>query len=231
MSILDSDAFLDMPQSTQNLYMHMAMRADDDGFLGNAKKIMRMTNCGEDDYKVLVAKKFILPFESGICVIKHWLIHNTIRKDRYEETTYLDEKKGLNTEENKAYSVGLPSGNHVATIGTPRREENSIEEKRTVKKFGELKNVSIKEDEYAKLCKKYGTPATDRLIEELSTYMASQGKRYKSHYATLLNWAKRKNLDMVKITSPSIEEEITPEQLSANKRRIEKMKANMNFKI
>ena len=82
MSILDSDAFLDMPQSTQNLYMHMAMRADDDGFLGNPKKIMRMTGCGDDDYKVLVGKKFLIPFESGICVIKHWLIHNTIRKEQ-----------------------------------------------------------------------------------------------------------------------------------------------------
>lgn len=136
MSILDSDAFLDMPQSTQNLYMHMAMRADDDGFLGNPKKIMRMIGCQDDDYKLLIAKKFVIPFESGICVIKHWLIHNTIRKDRYEETTYTDEKSQLNVAQNKAYSIGKPSGNQLATTCTHNIEqysieENSIEKKRT----------------------------------------------------------------------------------------------------
>lgn len=131
MSILDSDAFLDMPQSTQNLYMHMAMRADDDGFLGNPKKIMRMIGCQDDDYKLLIAKKFVIPFDSGICVIKHWLIHNTIRKDRYEETTYLEEKSSLNVAQNKAYSIGLPVGNQLATSGSHSIEQYSTVQNRT----------------------------------------------------------------------------------------------------
>ena len=113
-TIIDSDAFLDMPLSTQALYFHLSMRADDDGFINNPRKIQRMVGAADDDLKVLVAKKFIIPFESGIVVIKHWKIHNYIRNDRYKETVYQDEKKLLCEKENKAYTLGdtkcLPSG-------------------------------------------------------------------------------------------------------------------------
>lgn len=102
--IVDADAFMDMPLSTQALYLHLALRADDDGFVGNPKKIMRMIGANEDDYKVLAAKRFILIFPSGICVIKHWLIHNYIQNDRYKETQYVDEKKDLRIKDNKSYS-------------------------------------------------------------------------------------------------------------------------------
>ena len=80
-TIIDSDSFLDMPLSTQALYFHLSMRADDDGFINNPKKVQRMIGCSEDDLKLLVAKNFIIPFESGIVVIKHWKIHNYIRGD------------------------------------------------------------------------------------------------------------------------------------------------------
>ena len=103
--IIDSDAFLDMPQSTQLLYFHLSMRADDDGFINNPKAIMRNAKCNEDDFKVLISKKFIIPFESGVVVIKHWKIHNYIAKDRYKETTYKEEKSMLILDENNAYSV------------------------------------------------------------------------------------------------------------------------------
>ena len=83
-TIIDSDAFLDMPLSSQALYFHLAMRADDDGFINNPKKLQRMVGCGEDDLKLLMVKKFILVFESGVIVIKHWKIHNYIRSDRYK---------------------------------------------------------------------------------------------------------------------------------------------------
>lgn len=116
--IVDSDAFLDMPQSSQLLYFHLAMRADDDGFV-NPKKIMRMIGTGDDDLKVLLAKRFLLPFQSGVVVIKHWLIHNMIRKDRYKETQYLEEKRSLKLKENGAYTevatIGQPDGNQPAT--------------------------------------------------------------------------------------------------------------------
>ena len=103
-TIIDSDAFLDMPHSTQLLYFHLSMRADDDGFINNPKSIMRNTKCNEDDLKLLITKKFIIPFESGIVVIKHWKIHNYIAKDRYKETKYKDEKALLSLDDNNSYT-------------------------------------------------------------------------------------------------------------------------------
>jgi len=102
--IIDSDAFLDMPVSAQSLYFHLGMRADDDGFVGNPKKIMRMAGGNEDDLKLLIAKRFILIFENGVIVIKHWRINNLIRKDWYKETAYIEEKKRLKIKENGAYT-------------------------------------------------------------------------------------------------------------------------------
>jgi len=95
LKIIDTDLFLDMPVSSQLLYFQLAMRADDDGFISSPQKIIKMVNCSSDDLKILVAKSFIIPFESGICVIKHWKIHNYIQKDRYQETLYNQEKLSL----------------------------------------------------------------------------------------------------------------------------------------
>lgn len=103
-TIIDSDAFLEMPQSTQLLYFHLSMRADDDGFINNPKSIMRNVGCKEDDIRILAGKKFIIPFESGVVVIKHWKIHNYIQKDRYHETKYKDELSTLDTDENGSYT-------------------------------------------------------------------------------------------------------------------------------
>lgn len=102
--IVSSDAFMDMPQSTQLLYFHLCMEADDDGFIGNARRVMKMIGGNEDDYKILIAKRFILQFEDSVCVIKHWLIHNYIQSDRYHETQYLDHKSRLKVKDNKAYT-------------------------------------------------------------------------------------------------------------------------------
>ena len=104
-TIIDSDAFLEMPQSTQLLYFHLSMRADDDGFINKPKTIMRMACCKDDDMRILIGKKFIIPFESGIVVIKHWKIHNYIAKDRYTETKYKNEKEQLTLDDNSAYSL------------------------------------------------------------------------------------------------------------------------------
>lgn len=103
-TIIDSDAFLDMPLSTQSLYFHLSMRADDEGFINNPRKIQRMIGCGDDDLKLLMAKKFILVFDSGVIVIKHWKIHNYIRNDRFKPTLYQEEKKQLVEKENKSYT-------------------------------------------------------------------------------------------------------------------------------
>ena len=104
-TIIDSDAFLDMPPSSQVLYFHLAMRADDDGFINNPKTIMRIVGAKDDDIKLLIAKKFIIPFDSGVVVIKHWRIHNYIQKDRYTETKYIEKKNQLIINEKNAYSL------------------------------------------------------------------------------------------------------------------------------
>ena len=103
-TIIDSDAFLDMPLSTQALYFHLSMRADDEGFVNNPKKIARMIGADEDSLKLLIMKKFILPFDSGVVVIKHWRIHNYIQKDRFKETVYKDERRQITLKENGAYT-------------------------------------------------------------------------------------------------------------------------------
>ena len=108
-TIIDSDAFLDMPATSQLLYFHLSMRADDDGFINKPKTIMRICGCKDDDMKLLIAKKFIIPFETGIVVIKHWKIHNYIRSDRYKETKYKDEKSTLSLDENNSYTLGIPA--------------------------------------------------------------------------------------------------------------------------
>ena len=104
-NIIDSDAFLDMPLEAQALYFHLAMRADDDGFVNCYKKIMRMISCSEDSFRILVLKGFVLPFESGIIVIKHWRIHNYIQKDRYKGTMYSAEKQQLTLDGNGEYTL------------------------------------------------------------------------------------------------------------------------------
>ena len=117
-TIIDSDAFLDMPLSTQALYFHLSMRADDEGFINNPKKIQRMVGASDDDLKVLVAKNFVIPFESGIVVIKHWRIHNYISGDRLHETNYTEEKSLLQIKDNGAYTLVstdcLSSGGQVS---------------------------------------------------------------------------------------------------------------------
>lgn len=106
--IIDSDAFLDMPLSTQALYFHLNMRADDDGFVNNPKRIQRTIGASEDDLKLLFAKRFVIGFESGVLVIKHWRMHNTLRKDRYNPTQYQEELALLDVKDNNAYTERLP---------------------------------------------------------------------------------------------------------------------------
>lgn len=103
--ITESDAFLDMPSSTQMLYFHLSMNADDDGFVNNPKKIQRMCGASDDDFKLLVAKSFVILFESGIIVIKHWRMHNYIQSDRYRPTDYVEEKSMLGLKKNKSYTL------------------------------------------------------------------------------------------------------------------------------
>ena len=100
LSVIDTDKFLDMPVSSQLLYFHLGMRADDDGFVSSPKRIARTTNCGDDDLRILATKGYIIPFESGVVVIRHWRQNNQLRSDRYRETVCKNEKANLSIIDN-----------------------------------------------------------------------------------------------------------------------------------
>ncbi len=120
-SIIDSDAFIDMPVTARLLYYDLSMRADDDGFVDAPKKIMRMIGASDDDAKVLIAKKFIIPFDTGIVVIRHWRVHNYIQKDRYKETSYLEEKSLLTIDSNSVYEMDTECIQPVSKMDTQVR--------------------------------------------------------------------------------------------------------------
>lgn len=136
MDIVDSDAFLDMPLSTQALYFHLAMRADDDGFIDKSKRIMRAIGSSDDDLKLLLHKNFVIPFEDGVCVIKHWRMHNYIRNDRYKETNYIEKKASLGLKENGSYTlkseVGMSFGSGLVDAGKVRLGKGSIGKSNTL---------------------------------------------------------------------------------------------------
>ena len=138
-TIVTSDAFLDMPASTRCLYFLLGMVADDDGFVNNPKSIMRQAGATTDDMNLLIAKRFILTFQSGVVVIKHWCIHNTIQKDRYKETKYLEEKSTLMLDGNKAYTEvesevypeciqGVSNADTQVRLGKDRLSQDSVGE-------------------------------------------------------------------------------------------------------
>ena len=167
-TIVLSDAFLDMPLGARCLYMTMGMLADDDGFINAPKSIMRQTGATEDDLKVLLAKKFLIPFESGVIVIKHWRINNYLQKDRIQPTKYQEELAELVVEDNGAYS--RPCIHDSVYI-----DKNSIDKNR-------LDKISIGESEGAK--RKRFVPPT---IEEIEAYgnetkYKIDAERFIAHY-------------------------------------------------
>lgn len=134
--VVGSDAFFEMPPSTQALYFQLGMRADDDGFV-NPKMVMRLVGSTDDELKVLIAKRFVLPFENGVIVIKHWGINNNkIQKDRYKQTMYLEQKNLLFIKENGAYTMdknkGIPACEQSVNkkLTKSRVEESRVEESR-----------------------------------------------------------------------------------------------------
>ena len=197
-TIIDSDAFLDMPATTQLLYFHLSMRADDDGFINKPKAIMRNCRCNDDDIKLLIAKKFIIPFESGVVVIKHWKIHNYIAKDRYTETKYKEEKATLMLDENNSYTNCIQDVYRMDTqvrLGKVRIDKDSIDiksdkpTKPTRHKYGLYKNVLLSDAELEKLKAEF--PDWEERIERLSEYIESKGAKYKNHLATIRAWERR----------------------------------------
>ena len=128
-AITNSDDFLEMPVSSQNLYFHLSMNADDDGFINNWKSIMKLTGSKEDDLKVLIAKQYIIPFESGVIIIKHWRINNYLRSDRYTTTNHQKELAKLTLDENLVYQMstnGIPLDD-TGKISIDKKDKISID--------------------------------------------------------------------------------------------------------
>lgn len=214
-TIIDSDAFLDMPLTAQALYFHLSMRADDDGFVNNPKKIQRMIGCGDDDIKVLISKRFILCFESGIIVIKHWRIHNYIQKDRKKSTVYSEEMKLLELKNDGAYTEKKHDDSIMDTdctqlvskmdtqvrlgkvsIGEDRREcdAHAPEQQNFQQSFQHIENhpnIRLTVEQFNEL-KSLDYSKTKKTLE---AYLAilderlSTGKTYKDHFLTLRKWA------------------------------------------
>ena len=174
-TIIDSDAFLDMPTTAQLLYFHLSMRADDDGFVNKPKSIMRMIGASQGDAEMLVNKKFVIPFESGIVVIKHWKIHNYIRKDMYKETKYKDEKDLLEYDENNAYR--LPCNEPVTNPLQHRVESLTQDRLGKVRDSIDKDNINIMCDSDESHDKKPTKAEIDRFFESLwSIYPVKKGK-------------------------------------------------------
>ena len=163
-TIIDSDAFVEMPISARLLYYDLGMRADDDGFVNSPKKIMRMIGASEDDMRILAMRKFIIPFDNGLVVIKHWRINNYLRSDRYRETTYKDEKALLLIDENNAYTLadeeeknpGIPLGIPMVDVDKNRLDKNRLDKNRLDKNRLD-KNIYVEVVDYlnSKIGSKY----------------------------------------------------------------------------
>ena len=185
-TIVLSDAFLDMPLSARCLYFTLGMLADDDGFVNSPKSIMRQAGASTDDLNLLMVKRFILKFDSGVIVIKHWRIHNYIQKDRYKESKYMEEKATLMIDQNGAYTECIQD---VSTLDTQVRlgkdrvrielGEDSIEDaaptKPTRHKYGMYENVLLTDEDFQKLQEEFPNDCFER-IERLSEYIASTGR-------------------------------------------------------
>lgn len=211
-TIIDSDAFLDMPTTSQLLYFHLSMRADDEGFINNPKSIMRNVRCNDDDMKVLISKKFIIPFESGIVVIKHWRIHNYIAKDRFKETKYKDEKSLLSLDENNSYTTCIQPVYNLETqvrlgkdsIGKVSLVEGSVVDGDTAttdykptEDYDQLTQINgplgqgvvyLSTRQIDSLVEQLGIDAFDRYVRRLSDFIIEKKAHINNHYETILKW-------------------------------------------
>lgn len=200
-SVIDSDMFLDMPLSAQALYFHLSMRADDDGFVNNPKKIQRIVGASDDDCKILVAKKFIIPFEIGIVVIRHWKIHNYIQKDRYKETIYLDEKAQISTDRTGVY-VSEPCPTCIQPVSKVETQVSIGKE--SIDKDSKGENKTRRErrftpptlEEVTAYCRELNSRIDPQQFIDYYTangWVQGKGKPIKDWKATVRTWNRREN--------------------------------------
>lgn len=109
-AIVNADEFITMPASAQGLYLQLMFAADDDGFVKNPRTIARMSNASDDDLQILLTRRYLLQFEHGVVLIKHWRMHNIRKLDRYTPTVYVDEYNSLFVKTNGAYTQNAEEG-------------------------------------------------------------------------------------------------------------------------
>lgn len=195
LDIIDTDLFMEMPQGSRLLYYELCMRADDDGFVSSPKKIQEMVRCSNDDLKVLLAKKFILPFETGVVVIRHWKIHNYIQKDRYKETLYTEEKQQLIQQKNGTYELMdttcIQNGyTGKYSIGKYNIKEEEINKEEEILKFIQEQSIEVTPYEYT-VIELY---LSDFSIEEIKhALLLGKNKPVSYSLAILKNWFVEKN--------------------------------------
>jgi hypothetical protein len=212
-TIIDSDAFMEMPLSAQALYFHLSMRADDDGFINNPKKLQRMICATDDDFKLLIAKRFVLTFESGVIVIKHWKLHNYIQKDRYKPTIYAAEKAMIEIKENGVYTECIQDVSKMDTqvsIGKSivslelvegsanvysdnGNDESEIVGNSSFEYIGGKIGkgvVLLTQDQQESLLDKLGLDAFNHYVEKLANFIIDKQAKVGNHYSTILKWAK-----------------------------------------
>lgn len=192
-SIIDSDAFIEMPMTTQCLYFHLGMRADDDGVVNNAKSIMRLIGAKEDDMNVLIARKFVICLDQSIIVIKHWKINNYIQKDRYKPSKYQELINSLEIEENGAYTSKIKENKDEKCI-------QSVSTSDTQYRLGKVRldtnnNIlSISDDEKAvfdlwnKLNFVKHRELTEQILSQIRKSLAMYGKN--KIFEAMLNYSK-----------------------------------------
>ena len=196
-SITNSSQFLMMPQSSQNLYFHLGMNADDDGFCEHFS-IMRMTDSKPDDLRVLQAKNFVCVFDDKVLVVVDWKENNYLRSDRYTPSKYLEiyKQELALLSQNTPPQSGIPSGNQMDTqvrLGKDSIGKDRLSTDTPPLRFGEYNKVKLTQAEYDRLIEDLGEQPTLALITELDQYIASKGKDpYKSHVATIKAWFRRR---------------------------------------
>ncbi|HGA0643171.1 TPA: DnaD domain-containing protein [Streptococcus agalactiae] len=181
--ITDTDRFLDMPASSQNLYFHLNMHADDDGFVDSPKRIMRNVGAGNDDMNVLLSKKFVLNFDSGLILIKDWKIHNVIRKDMYKPTVYTEEKSQIIVDDTKSYQF------RNEYVPQNRLDKNRLDKNR-LDKDREETIFHFVENEFGRLLSPMEIETIGIMIKENNPDLVKEAiKRTKLQGKTNLNYA------------------------------------------
>ena len=181
LSVVDTDQFLEMPISSRLLYYELGMRADDDGFVDNWKKILMFTGLKDDDMKLLIAKNFIIPFESGVIVIRHWRLNNYLQKDRTKPTIYKEEFNQLAIDNNNVYTLDTKC---IHSIDKNSIDKNSID-KNSIDK--EEINKEERKDLFTFIENNFGRTLNPIEYEEVSKLEDNELTRYAIRQAILNN--------------------------------------------